>query len=205
MKIGFIGTGSITAAMMRGLSGQGHQIWVSERNEALSKALEADLYEVTRHTNEYIAANADLVFLCLMASVAKETLPNLTFKFRQRIVSVMVDVSLEDLQSYAPEALSIDITIPLPQIVNGGCPLPCYPSTETVRTVFGPRNPSFAVKDMRALNAHFAASALMSTTLDQISAGAAWLADYTDDEMAAQFYLSHMLASALAMDRLFIK
>ena len=198
MKIGFMGTGAIAAAMVRGISGQGHEIWVSERNAALSMALAAECGDVTRHSNEDIAANSDVVFLCLMAPVAREVLPNLAFRPGQNLISVMVDVDLESLQSYAPAAASIDITIPLPQIASGGCPLPCYPSNATVDRVFGSANPSFVVKDMRALNAHFAASALMSTTLDQIATGAAWLSAYTDDEPAAQFYLSHMLASALA-------
>ena len=34
MRIGFLGTGEITAAMVRGLAGQGHTILVSPRNAA---------------------------------------------------------------------------------------------------------------------------------------------------------------------------
>ena len=110
----------------------------------------------------------------------------------------MVDVDLEALQDFAPDAASIDITIPLPQIASGGCPLPCYPSSATVSELFGAANPAFEVKDATALNAHFAASALMSTTLDQISEGGAWLGQFTGDVQGAQFYIAHMLASALA-------
>ena len=38
-RIGFIGTGEITAAMVRGLTGQGHEILVSERNAKTAAAL----------------------------------------------------------------------------------------------------------------------------------------------------------------------
>lgn len=198
MKIGFIGTGNIAAAMVKGLTGQGHELWVSQRNAKLSQALSATYGDVSRHSNADIAAGCEIIFLCLMAPVARAVLPDINFPPGVRLISVMVDVDLKMLQDFAPGAASIDITIPLPQIAQGGCPLPCYPSDETVSSVFGAQNPSFRVKDMRALNAHFAASALMSVTLDQIATGAAWLTAFTHDEEAAQFYIARMLASALA-------
>lgn len=198
MIIGFIGTGAIAAAMVRGLGGQGHDLRVSPRNSALAAQLAGEMEEVSIHENAAMAQDCDVVFLCLMAGVAREVLPTLSFRPGIRLISVMVDVDLATLTSFATEAASIDITIPLPQIATGGCPLPCYPGNETVVAVFGPQNPSFAVKDERALNAHFAASALMSTTLDQIATGADWLAGFTGDATAAQFYISHMISSALA-------
>lgn len=197
MKIGFIGTGAIASAMVRGIAGQEHEIWVSNRNDIISSNLEMEFDEVTRHSNEDIAAGCDVIFLCLMANIAKRELSSIVFRDGVRLISVMVDMELDQLAKLAPTAKSIDITIPLPQIASGGCPLPCYPSTETVSKVFGSLNPSFVVRDLKALNAHFAASALMSTTLDQIKTGASWLEKYTGDLDAAQFYISHMLASAL--------
>ena len=197
MKIGFIGTGAIASAMVKALAGQGHELFVSQRSEAVSAALCETYPEVQRACNEEIANSADVVFLCLMASVARAVLPTLDFKPGQALVSVMVDVDLAALSSFAPEAGSIDITIPLPQIETGGCPLPCYPSARLVGRLFGPDNPAFAVKDARALNAHFAASALMSTTLDQVATGAAWLANFTGDRQAAELYIGKMLGGAL--------
>lgn len=197
MKIGFIGTGAIASAMVKALAAQGHEMLVSERSTSTSQALAAAYEEVTRASNEEIAANADVVFLCLMATTAREVLPALTFKPGQALISVMVDVDLEALRGFAPEAASIDITIPLPQIETGGCPLPCYPSADLVGELFGPSNPAFAVKDAKALNAHFAASALMSTTLDQVATGAAWLTEFTGDRQAAELYIGKMLGGAL--------
>ena len=197
MKIGFIGTGAIASAMVKALAGQGHEMLVSERSQGASQALASAYADVTRATNEDIAASADVLFLCLMAATAREVLPTLTFRPGQALISVMVDVDLAALQSFAPEASSIDITIPLPQIETGGCPLPCYPNADLVGQIFGPANPAFAVKDARALNAHFAASALMSTTLDQVATGAAWLTEFTGDRQAAELYIGKMLGGAL--------
>ena len=159
MNIGFIGTGAIASAMVKALAGQGHQIWVSQRNEALSKALAEAYPEVQRAENAEIAGECDVVFLCLMAAAAREVLPTLDFKPGQALISVMVDVDLARCNPSRRKAGSIDITIPLPQIETGGCPLPCYPSADLVGQLFGAANPAFAVKDAKALNAHFAASA----------------------------------------------
>ena len=198
MKVGFVGTGRIASAMVRSLTGSGHEIFVSNRGAEASVALASELFDVQRCGNEKIASDCDIVILCLMATTAKRILPSLQFRPGVRLISVMVDIELATLQQIAPGAASVDITIPLPQIASGGCPLPCFPSNETVDLLFGPENPSFIVKDLRALNAHFGASALMSTTLDQIETASTWLSEFSGDEEVAQFYLSHMIASALA-------
>ena len=198
MRIGFIGTGAIATAMVRALSGQGHDLRISPRNVQTSARLSKDLADVSIHENTALVQECELVLLCLRAGVAREVLPTLSFAPGIHLVSVMVDVDLATLRTFAPEAATTTITIPLPQIAAGGCPLPCYPSNATVAAVFGPQNPSFAVKDERALNAHFAVSAILSTTLDQIATGASWLAGFTEDVPAAQLYLAQMLASALA-------
>lgn len=184
--------------MVTGISGQGHDLWVSKRNARLSKDLADRFPDVTRVENDSLVQSCDVVVLCLMATVARAVLPGLSFRPGVRLISVMVDISIEDLKAYAPAAASWDITIPLPQIAQGGCPLPCYPNKTTVAEIFGARNHAFAVSDAQALNAHFAASALLSTTLDQIDAGGAWLAQFTGDEGTAKSYIAHMLASALA-------
>ena len=46
MRVGFLGTGEITAAMVRGLKGQGHRILVSPRNAAMAATLAAEVPEV---------------------------------------------------------------------------------------------------------------------------------------------------------------
>lgn len=197
MRIGFLGTGEITAAMVRGLKGQGHRILVSPRNASTAATLAAEVPEVTIAPNEDVVANSDTVFLCLLARVADEVLPGLPFRADQSVISVMVDAPLATLRTLCAPATDIAITIPLPPIATGGCPLPVYPACPALDTLFGTRNPILPQSSEAALNAHLGASALCSPILDQLLTATDWLADHTGNPAAAEAYIAAMIRAYL--------
>lgn len=192
-KIGFIGTGEIASALVDGLANQDHQIWVSPRSATRAKALSQKYEEVNIASNEAIVEQADIVFLCLMANIARTVLPTLNFREDQMVISVMVDVSHAELLELCNPASSIAICIPLASIAHGQSALPIFPDNAKLRELFGNNN-IIACKDERALNAHFAASALASPILDQIRVGAAWLAEFTGDSEVAESYVATIFA-----------
>jgi pyrroline-5-carboxylate reductase len=197
MRVGLLGTGEITAAMVRGLKGQGHRILVSPRNATTAAMLAAKVPEVTIAPNDAVVANSDVVFLCLLASVAFDVLPGLPFRTDHTILSVMVDAPLAKLQKLCAPATDIAITIPLPPIANGGCPLPVYPDNPTLHALFGARNLILPQPSETALNAHLGASALCSPILDQLLAATDWLAGFTHDPAQAETYITAMIRSYL--------
>ncbi|MEM9717224.1 MAG: NAD(P)-binding domain-containing protein [Pseudomonadota bacterium] len=199
MIIGFIGTGAIAASMVRGLSGQGHQIWVSPRNARLAAEL-SELPDVEIKTNDQIAAEADTVILCLLADIARSVVPDLKFQASTKIISVMVDYPLVELQKTCDPATQFAITIPLPFIETGGCPLPVFPKegVDVVDDLFGAANTIIPVETESGLNAHFAATALNSTTLAQVQAASGWLANHTGDTKAAEAYIASLVAAQLS-------
>ncbi len=192
-KIGFIGTGEIASAMVKGLTGQGHTIVVSKRGAQIAADL-SKFSDVSIAENDVVVGTSDIVVLCLLKDVANAVLPDLPFRADQHILSVMVDVSHDQLGQLCAPATSIAITSPLPNIAVGGCPLPCFPNTTTVQTLFGARNPVFAVGTESGLNAHFAVTALASTSFAQAKVAANWLAKQTGDTTAAETYIVSMLA-----------
>lgn len=191
-RLGFIGTGEIAAAMVRGLAGQGHDILVSPRNAAVAARLAAEVPGVAIAENAAVVAGSEVVFLCLLARTAETVLPTLPFRAGQTVVSVMVDMDLDRLRALCAPATDISLTIPLPPIARGGCPLPVYPASPVVERLFGARNPVFPVPDEAALNAHLAISALCSPILDQMIAAAGWLAAFTGDA-AAENHVAAMI------------
>lgn len=197
MRLGFIGTGEITAAMVRGLKGQGHTILVSPRNAAVAATLAAEVPGVAIAPNEDVVANSDVVFLCLLARVAREVLPTLPFRADQSVISVMVDAPLATLRSLCAPATDIAITIPLPPITTGGCPLPVYPASPALDTLFGARNLILPQPSEAALNAHLGASALCSPILDQLLTATEWLTDHTGNPAAAEAYIAAMIRGYL--------
>lgn len=197
MCIGFLGTGEITAAMVRGLKGQGHRILVSPRNATVAATLAAEVPEVAIAPNEDLVANSDVVFLCLLARVAEEVLPGLPFRTGQSIISVMVDAPLATLRRLCAPATDIAITIPLPPITSGGCPLPVYPASPALDALFGAHNLILPQPSEAALNAHLGASALCSPILDQLLTAVDWLASHTDNPAAAEAYIAAMIRGYL--------
>lgn len=196
-RIGFLGTGEITAAMVRGLAGQGHEIRVSPRNAAIAATLAAEVPEVAIAPNENVVANSDVVFLCLLARVAEEVLPNLPFRTGQTVISVMVDARLAILRQLCAPATDIVLTIPLPPIAQGGCPLPVYPDLPALHALFGARNLILPQPSEAALNAHLGASALCSPILDQLLTATDWLASHTGSPAAAEAYIAAMIRAYL--------
>lgn len=196
-RIGFLGTGEITAAMVRGLKGQGHRILVSPRNATVAATLAAELPEVTSAPNDQVVAGSDVVFLCLLARVAEQVLPNLPFRAGQTVISVMVDAPLAKLRQLCAPATDIVLTIPLPPIAQGGCPLPVFPASPVLQTLFGDRNLILPQPSEPALNAHLAASALCSPILDQLLSATDWLASHTGNPAAAEAYIAAMIRAYL--------
>lgn len=196
MRLGFLGTGEITAAMVRGLEGQGHSILVSPRNAQVAAAL-AELPGVAIAPNDQVVANSDVVFLCLLARVAEDVLPGLPFRAVQTVISVMVDAPLARLRSLCAPATDIAITIPLPPIAQGGCPLPVYPDSPVLHALFGARNLILPQPSEAALNAHLGASALCSPILDQLLTATDWLAGHTGNRAAAEAHIAAMIRAYL--------
>ena len=63
--------------------------------------------------------NSDIIFICLMASVARAILPKINFRGDHQIISVMAHINRDELISYCLPAKNICITIPLPFVAKG--------------------------------------------------------------------------------------
>ena len=199
-RVGFIGTGEIASLMVQGLAGQGHEIVVSDRNPQVAARLEATVPGLRVAPNPQVVEGADIVILCLLARVADEALTGLPFRAGQSVISVIVDVGLAKLQKLCAPATDIAITIPLPPIAVGGCPLPVYPASRALEQLFGAKNRVFTVRDEVALNAHFGATALCSPFLEQVLTTAAWLTEFTADADQSQAYVRDVLRGYLPAD-----
>ena len=188
-RIGFIGTGVIASAMVRGLAGKGHSILVSERTAALAGQLAQEFDEVTVAANQQVLDDSDIVCLCLLKSVAEHVLPELTFRACHSLISVMADVSLAQVREWCAPASEICITIPLPFVATGGCPLPVYPASPVLEELFGADNLVLPQPNEDALTAHFAACATASVVMTELRAASEWLAGFTGNSAAAEAYL----------------
>jgi len=140
MNIGFVGTGVFAAAMVEGLSGNGHNIFVSERNKEISSNLANRFSDVTVQDNQSVLDNSEAVVLAMNAPIAKEVIASLEFKPSHKVLSAMVGIDYSELQSLLPQVSEITFFIPWPFIAQGGSPLLVYPESATLEAMFGKDN-----------------------------------------------------------------
>lgn len=192
-RIGFLGTGEIAAVMVRTIAGDGHRIAVSRRSEAVSAELAEAHPGLRRADNQEVVDESDVVVLCLLADVARDVLPGLSFRPDQTVISVMARMSVAELTGLCAPATDISIAIPLPPMPQGGTPLAIHPDNPRLREIFGPHAAIHPCGSEEEIAAHFAATGVLLPLLDQIDVAAGWLGDFTGDRAGAARYLAGLI------------
>ncbi len=101
MIVGFVGSGSMAAAMARGWAGEFEQMLFSDSGSGRAEALAAELGGVLASNSE-IAAQADLVVLAVKPAALEAVAPELAGA--RSLVSVLGATSLERLSAAFPGA-----------------------------------------------------------------------------------------------------
>lgn len=197
MKIGIIGTGTITSAVVHALAQDGHQITVSERSAEKSLAL-SDLYEnVRRADNQTVLDQSDVVIIGLIASVGRTILPDLAFRADQSVISVMADIPLSELAELIAPARSAAVMMPFPRIAAGGSPLMMQGDADLVGRLFGARNTLFVLDTAEELSAYLCAQAVLSPVARLIEDAANWLGERVSDPAQGEAFLRALVSSSL--------
>jgi pyrroline-5-carboxylate reductase len=89
------------------------------------------------------------------------------------------------------------VTIPLPFIEHGGCPLPVYPQSDELTLLFGSENTIITLDQEAAIGPHFAATAILSTTMKQLNSVAHWLSAKTGNASDAERYVATLVSGYL--------
>lgn len=189
MHIGFLGTGRIAAPMVEALSRVGHTIHVSERSREVSRALAQRFDNVSIAANQEVVNRSEVVVLSLLGQAAREELPRLTFRPDHRVISVMAEFPLEEIRSLIGATRELCVTIPMPFIGTGGCPLPVHPASPALESLFGGENTIIPIEKEAAMAPHFAATAVTSTLMKELMTVRDWLAGHTGDRAAAEQYM----------------
>ncbi|MBE1283537.1 MAG: pyrroline-5-carboxylate reductase [Rhodobacteraceae bacterium] len=198
MKIGILGTGTISSAVVHGLAGAGHQIVVSERNADKARELD-DLYsEVSVAPNQSVLDQSDVVFLGLMASVAEEILPSLTFRPEHRVVSLMAGMSPLQIATLVAPAAAEAVMIPFPGIAQGGSPVMLRGNQGLVEELFGQTNQIFVLNSDEELDAYMCAQAVLSPAVRMVHDAAGWLGDRVKNPQQAEAFLRMLVGSSLS-------
>ena len=163
MRIGFIGTGTISAAVVSGLQSRpdAPEVIVSPRSEAVSEALAARYPKVRRAGSNAEVATADIVFLGMRPMHLEEAMAGIGFNRGQIVASMVAGFGLADIRQRWPQA-TVCRFIPLPGIAYGEGPIATYPEVPEIVQLFSPLGDLFVTPDEGRL--HFGGlNAFMST------------------------------------------
>lgn len=148
MRIGFIGTGTISAAVIEGLQllPEAPGIVVSPRSEATSLALAGKFRNVSRATSNAEVAKADIVFLGVRPVHLDDAMAGIDFGPGQIVASMVAGFGLADIRARWPRA-TVCRFIPLPGIARGRGPMATYPAVPEIVQLMSPLGDLFVAPD----------------------------------------------------------
>jgi pyrroline-5-carboxylate reductase len=148
MRIGFIGTGTISAAVIEGLQSlpDAPDVVVSPRSEQVSLALAARFKKVTRAASNAEVATADIVFLGMRPMHLDDAMAGIDFKAGQIVASMVAGFALADIRARWPKA-TVCRFIPLPGIARGKGPMATYPAVPEIVSLMAPLGDLFVAPD----------------------------------------------------------
>jgi pyrroline-5-carboxylate reductase len=175
MRLGFIGTGTIASAVVRGLAGRGHEIRISARSKTRAEALAAAIPEVQIAGLQEILDHSEVVFLGLMVQAAPAILAALAFPGDLRVVSFMAGADLDQVAGLVAPAQATAVMMPFPGIAQGGSAIMALGDGELLEQIFAPQNTLFMLRDAGELDAYLCAQAVLGQRVSDPAQGEAFL------------------------------
>jgi pyrroline-5-carboxylate reductase len=194
MRLGFIGTGTITKAVVTGMCRFGvpfDRISLSPRNPNTAAEL-ATLDERIRvcASNQEVLETSDVVCLAVVPQIAAKVLGELEFESRHHVVSFIAGISLAELRRLVPQVHRVARAVPLPAVAEGNGSTAICPVDDVAKAIFSMLGEAVEVDDERRFDALSAVTATMASFYAVLETQAAWLVEQGLDYSAARAFLS---------------
>lgn len=198
MMLGIVGTGTMAAAIVRGLraAGDPSRIFLSPRNAATGSALSGQFQGVAVcESNQEVLDQCDTVLLAVRPQVAESALGGLRFRPDHQVLSIIAIFSVERLRGFVSPASRITRAVPLPSAASRESPTAIYPEDDTALKFFRMLGPAFAVETEEQINAIGAVSSIVASYFAFAEGAVSWLSQFGIPESAARDYVARMLPS----------
>lgn len=192
MDVGFIGTGTITQAVVTGLceaATPGLSILLSPRTRERSREL-SERYAAVKVAadNQQVADRSDLIFLAVRPQDADAVLDALRFRPDQKVVSFIATVDSAEIQRRIRPAVLAGRVAPVPPVARRRGPVAMCPPDRQLAELFAPIATVIQVSDEAQLDAFFSVSALMAPYFELLESVSAWLRAQGVDAAQADRY-----------------
>ncbi len=178
-EIGFLGTGTITAAIATGLNSvesESRSLIVSPRNAAVAAELARRLPNLcVAESNQQVIDESEVVMLAVRPQVAAEVLSQLRFRADQRVISLISGYSLAKLSELLSPARQITRAVPLPSTAQRRSPTAIYPRDPVTREIFAFLGAASEVDTEIEFDAFCTATATMAAYFGFVDCVASWL------------------------------
>ncbi len=196
MKIGFIGTGQITKAVVIGILKSKIKvktIYVSARNTKISKSLKIKSKKISiEKNNQNIVDNSNIIFLAVTPDVGKKILGKLRFLKNQIVVSFISTINIKQLKEFTGLKKNIVRAIPLPPIALCKGPVPIYPPNIKVKKFFNKLGSTLEINNERLSLNFWTTSAMMAPFYELLYSLSNWLIKKGIKKENAQIYISSL-------------
>ncbi|MDC0205187.1 pyrroline-5-carboxylate reductase [Pelagibacteraceae bacterium] len=199
MKLGFIGTGKITSAVITGICTSKisfQKILVSPRNKNIAQKLIKRFRKVSIvNTNQEIVDKCNWIFLAVTPKVGEKIIPKLKFKSNQKVVSFISTIDLAQLRKFINKKVKIIRAIPLPPISIGKGPIPICPPDKKVKSFFDKIGTTVEIKSEKLSNNFWSMSGMMAPFYEMLKVQSDWLVKRGIARDQAQKYITSLFVA----------
>ena len=179
MKLGFIGTGIITAAVGSGIWTSKisfQKIFISPRNRNIAQKLKKRFRKVNiTKTNQEVVDKSNWVFLAVTPKVGKKILSKLKYRSNQKIISFISTINLDQLKKIVKKKAKIIRAIPLPFISLRKGPVPIFTPDKQVKSFFNKIGTTVEIKSEKSSKNFWATSGMMAPFYEMLKILSDWL------------------------------
>lgn len=200
MILGFVGAGTITAAMVQGMRGGALRDWpvvLSPRGATIAAGLAARFDGVTvAASNQAVVDAADCVVLAIRPQVAEAVIRELAFRPGQRVLSLVAGLAVERVADLArvPVA-SVVRAVPLPFVATGQGVTPIFPPDADMAALFRSLGGVIEVAHLPDFDTYATGSALMGSYFGLVEAAQGWMVRQGVAAADADTYLRALFGS----------
>jgi pyrroline-5-carboxylate reductase len=201
LRLGFLGTGAITSAIVNGLAACGVpcRICLSPRNEHVAARLARFPMVRVATSNQAVLDCSDVIFVAVRPDVAAEVLAAVKFRDDHRVVSLVAAISRDDIAALVRPAATVVCAVPLPTVAHHAGPTAIYPPDPVAELLFNRLGVAMPVDNELEFQAIFASTAVIASFFTFLDTLCSWLTRHEVPEARARAYVASMFDGLTGM------
>lgn len=182
MKLGFIGTGALTSAIVTGLKsvpGNSVSVFLSPRNEEIAAGLASRYFDVqVAADNQAVLDHCDTVMLAVRPQIARDVLSELRFRPDHHVVSLIATLSREDVAALIAPVTQVTKALPMPMIAHRQGPIIISPRDERISALFDKLGKVIEIEEPAEFDALSVVTATFATYFRYLDTIQTWLTEH---------------------------